>query len=166
MKLVLSQRASPRLKAQPNISPIVDDPNNNCRSCSSQFSSKQWYRAHLITVHKMKLEPMHNSKPKPKTQLNITPDVHDPDYNCRSCSYQFSSKRCYRAHLKNIHKMKLEPLSKIQGQPDIIPVVDDPNYHCRSCNHQFSSKQGYRNHLMKAHKMKLEPLRPIKSHCR
>jgi hypothetical protein len=150
MKLVLSQRASQRLKAQPNISPIVDDPNNNCRSCRHQFASRQKYRNHLINVHKTKLEPIQKNKPKLTAQLNITPDAQDPNYNCRSCKHQFSSKQSYRNHVKNVHKMKLEPLSRF--------VAGDPNYNCQSCNHQYSSKHTYKHHLVTVHNMKIESL--------
>jgi hypothetical protein len=58
MELEPLQKWGPRLKAQPNIIPVVDYPTITCRSCGHQFCQKLNYRLHLINVHKMKLEPL------------------------------------------------------------------------------------------------------------
>jgi hypothetical protein len=156
----------PRLKPQPNVAPVVDDSNNYCRSCKYQFSSKRAYRWHLTKLHKMKFKPVRKGKPRPKPQADLSPVPDDPNNTCRSCKYRFVSKICYRRHLINVHKIKLEPLErsspKLKPRPNITPAVDDPNNTCRSCQHQFYSKPGYKRHLINVHKMKLEPLKVIK----
>jgi transposase-like protein len=162
MKLEPLESSTSRLTPHLNISPVVDDPDNNCRSCEYQFSSRYTYRRHLITIHKIKLGPIGKSVPKLKPQPNITPVVDDPNNNCRSCNYQFTSKNGYRGHLLRTHKMKLKPLGKsvpkLKPQPNITPVVDDPNNICQSCNYQFSSKYAYKAHLMRHRKLDLESL--------
>jgi transposase-like protein len=161
VKLEPPRKGKPKLKPKPNITPVVDDPNNNCRSCNYQFTSKNGYRGHLLRTHKMKLKPSERSMPKLIPQPNILPVVDDPESNCRSCNHRFSSKQWYRSHLVNVHKMDLDLLSveKLKVRQSISPVVDDPNNNCRPCNYQFSSKQAYRTHLIKVHKIKLESLR-------
>jgi transposase-like protein len=162
MKLEPPRKGVPRLKPKPDISPIIDDPTNTCRSCNYQFVNRLKYRSHLARAHKIKLEPLHKTAPKLQPQPNVAPVIDDSNNYCRSCKYQFSGKRSYRLHLMRIHKMKLKPLRKsvpqLKPQTDLSPVPDDPSNTCRSCNHQFSSKTAYRRHLKYIHKMKLEPL--------
>jgi hypothetical protein len=69
----------------------------------------------------------------------------------------FSSIHVYRKHLKDVHKMILEPLNR-KKILDITPDLDDPDYFCRACEKGFFSYMSYRAHLKTVHKMKLKPL--------
>jgi transposase-like protein len=162
MRLEPLPSSVPKLKAQPNVSPIADNSTSYCRSCNYQFARRRNYRLHLMTAHKVKLEPL-KGVPRLKPQSNIIPIIDDPNNTCRSCNYQFVSKYAYRNHLMKTHKRKSESLPKrLEFEPlpkRLPPVVDDPNNNCRSCNYQFSGRRAYRKHLMNLHKLELEPSR-------
>jgi hypothetical protein len=96
-----------RIEFDKSILPDIDDPNQYCRACNHRFSSKNYYKVHLIAVHNMKPK---RTRMLPRTNTGILPDVNDPDYYCRPCNYQYKMKNVYKRHLTIVHDMKLKPL--------------------------------------------------------
>lgn len=59
-------------KANLNIDPDINNSNNYCNSCNWTYSSAKQYLFHLQKVH--------NIAPKQAPDLNISPDIDDPDF--------------------------------------------------------------------------------------
>jgi hypothetical protein len=87
---------------------------------------------------------------KSRVDVNIIPDVDDPNNYCKSCKLSFSSRNPYEALLKNLHG-----LMKGRGpqpNPNIVPDSShSTNKHCASCNYTYKKRCTYTNHLKKHH---------------
>lgn len=78
------------------------------------------------------------------------PDASDPNCYCIVRNNAFKSRRIYRWHLKNHHKMDLTPL---RPKPDlnITPSLNNSSNHCDSCNWTLASERTYRQLLEPVH---------------
>ncbi|KAG1100687.1 hypothetical protein G6F42_017624 [Rhizopus arrhizus] len=119
-----------------------------CKICDVRLGSKQSYKIHLLTIHKVDWR-LNQQKSK-----NM-PDVNDPNFYCCACEKKLSCKGSFRLHLIAVHAMYLSAPKKIDLELD----TDDPNNNCRVCEKNYSSKDTYRNHLRLVHHMALPPLR-------
>lgn len=92
---------------------------------------------------------------------NITPNPDDENNHCSSCNRFYASKRHYRYHLENVHKMvlpRLRQTSRPTPNPSILPDIRDPNFYCKSCQVKLKTLQTDRTHLRYVHRVALPPL--------
>ncbi|EPB91950.1 hypothetical protein HMPREF1544_01244 [Mucor circinelloides 1006PhL] len=119
-----------------------------CKICDVRLGSKQSYKIHLLTIHKVDWR-LNQQKSK-----NM-PDVNDPNFYCCACEKKLSCKGSFKLHLIAVHAMYLSAPKKIDLELD----TDDPNNNCRVCEKNYSSKDTYRKHLRLVHHMDLPRLR-------
>ncbi|KAL0141276.1 C2H2-type zinc finger transcription factor, partial [Mucor lusitanicus] len=133
----------------------------------SKFGSKDYY--HRCDICKLRLPNLksvlehrksnHISRLYKSTtivkNLDKEPDVHDPDFYCKSCEKGYSKKFAYRQHLRIVHYMVLQQLPKRATQKtDIAPDPNDPNFYCRACDFTYKRKSYYKRHCRYAHGLK------------
>ncbi|KAL9549970.1 hypothetical protein PS6_005793 [Mucor atramentarius] len=99
----------------------------------------------------------HNIKPSSGRiikDINTEPDMHDPNFYCRSCKVIYKDRRKYRNHLRLVHFMVLKTIFK-SGSPrsTIVPDPDDPSLHCRACDSTYAQRSFYRQHCRYKHGM-------------
>ncbi|GAN11640.1 hypothetical protein MAM1_0768d11218 [Mucor ambiguus] len=141
-----------------NVEPDINDPNNYCKSCESQYKSRIMYRTHLKRIHHMMLQSLLKLKHKFE-KTGIAPDPEDQNAYCCSCDRFYQNMVCYRRHLKAVHKMTPMQLKHKRRtrransikNPNIVPDYYDPNLHCSSCNQTYGSKKQYRTHCAGVH---------------
>ncbi|KAG1112389.1 hypothetical protein G6F42_014758 [Rhizopus arrhizus] len=104
---------------------------------------------HRRSVHNIKRRCLVKIK-----DINIEPDIHDPNFYCKSCEVRYSSRNSYRDHLRIAHYMVLLAMPKRKVlQNTIVPDPDDPNQYCRACDYVYSSKLNYKYHCRYVHGM-------------
>lgn len=121
------------------------------KSCNWTHTTGTSFCSHLVKVHKMVLPQVQRTK----FNTNILPDVNDPNFFCVSCQVKYKTHRSYRVHLRNAHKMKLNPLRTASVFNPTISVSDaeDPNNtSCAFCKFKYNTKYGYQRHMRKSHK--------------
>ncbi|EPB84412.1 hypothetical protein HMPREF1544_08849 [Mucor circinelloides 1006PhL] len=84
--------------------------------------------------------------------INTEPNIHDPNFHCKSCKVKYAGRNEYRGHLRIVHFMILKtiPKHKIPQKP-ILPDPDNPSLYCRSCDHTYASKGHYKLHCQYTH---------------
>lgn len=100
------------------------------------------YRDHLEKVHKIILPKLQKSTENP----DISPDINDPNFYCKSCQTKYKSRRNYRAHLRHKQKMQLTPLKKQTTFDSTISVGDTKkpdNTSCSLCKYTYTNKNSY-----------------------
>lgn len=91
-------------------------------------------------------------KPASKRNPLKTPDIKDPNHNCISCNYTFSSRSNYRIHLIKVHDMS--ELVRPREQPksrNMKPTFDILNMYCDVCMSTLGCKKTYIRHLARIH---------------
>lgn len=104
-----------------------------------------------IPVHKITLLKLQRTIPN----ANITPDIKDANFYCKSYQYTYKNRHGYRHHLKVVHKMVIAPLRrKPIFDPSIcVDNTNNPNNaSCADCKFIYSSKYEYQKHLKTVHK--------------
>ncbi|KAL9541478.1 hypothetical protein MBANPS3_009097 [Mucor bainieri] len=121
-----------------------------CNICSSEMPNLMSVLVHRHFIHNVKL--MGRKKIK---YYEEEPDIHAPNFYCKSCEIYYVTQNAYRYHLKYAHFMILKPLSNWKiPRNNIVPDIDDPNLYCRACDRTYTSRQGYRSHCRYIHAVK------------
>lgn len=114
-----------------------------CETCGKTLSKYISYRKHVVLVHQLDPPPprtqaqMHQLKPdEDNSRIPVQPDMNDPNSYCRTCDFKYSSRYSYRAHLVNVHSMKLEYLKKL--------TPGQPNFYCMDC--EKTTRESYKRH--------------------
>ncbi|KAL9537719.1 hypothetical protein PS6_011700 [Mucor atramentarius] len=100
---------------------------------------------------------IHDVKPSSRRtikDIDTEPDMHDPNFYCRSCKVIYKDRNKYRYHLRNVHFMILKtiPTRKL-SQSTILPDPDDPNLYCKVCDSTYAHKPSYKQHCRYKHGM-------------
>ncbi|KAL9555550.1 hypothetical protein PS6_002794 [Mucor atramentarius] len=120
-----------------------------CDICKQRMPTIISVLQHRKLIHNVKRT--HPSKIK---DINTGPDVHDPNFHCKSCKVDYNGRKQYRCHLRHVHFMVLKPIPKYRSlQSTIVPDPDDPNLHCKACNYTYAHKITYRKHCRYTHGM-------------
>lgn len=92
-------------KVYPDIVIDVNDPKNSCCIyCKTKYSDGDHYRRHMEKIHKNgRTQPV---KGKPQVNPNITPDLYDPNFYCKSCNVAMRKRHAYRYHLFSMHDIQ------------------------------------------------------------
>ncbi|GAN01931.1 hypothetical protein MAM1_0014d01368 [Mucor ambiguus] len=87
--------------------------------------------------------------------LDTEPDIHDPNFYCKSCESVYTNAHAYRRHLQHVHYMDLKPIPKRKtSKNDHVPDHDNPSLHCRACNHTYKHEKTYKAHCHYGHGIK------------
>ncbi|KAL9545231.1 hypothetical protein PS6_008338 [Mucor atramentarius] len=118
-----------------------------CDRCSQTSPNLKSVMEHRASVHNVK-----SGKGSMVKDINVEPDVHDPNFYCKSCKVSYTNKRRYRHHLKAVHYMVLKTmrLGKIPQNTN-TPDPDDPNLYCRGCDYTYAEKRQYKRHCRYTH---------------
>ncbi|EPB85310.1 hypothetical protein HMPREF1544_07924 [Mucor circinelloides 1006PhL] len=118
-----------------------------CNICKQRMPTVISVLQHRKLIHNVKRT--HSSRIK---DVNTEPNIHDPNFYCKSCKVDYNGRSQYRQHLKAAHYMVLKPIPKhIILQSTIVPDPDDPNLYCRACNYTYASKATYKRHCRYTH---------------
>ena len=104
-----------------------------CKSCKVQFQSDQDFKAHVMSVHKVKSE-LKNGAIGNLNALRLKLDI-----GCPKCDRKFSAKNHLELHVRTC---KGQTLSKF----------------CKQCNVTFCSETSLRRHMRRRHERKEEPV--------
>ncbi|KAL7329108.1 hypothetical protein PS15p_212307 [Mucor circinelloides] len=120
-----------------------------CDMCKKRMPNLKSVLQHRNSTHNVKPSSRQTIK-----DINTEPDVHDPNFYCRSCKVIYKDRNKYRYHLRNLHFMVLKMISKYKKtQNTILPDPDDPNLYCKVCDYTYCHKLSYRNHCRYMHGM-------------
>ncbi|EPB83608.1 hypothetical protein HMPREF1544_09651 [Mucor circinelloides 1006PhL] len=120
-----------------------------CDRCMKRMPNLKLVLQHRRLIHKVK-----RKGPSKIKDIDTEPDIHDPNFHCKSCNINYNSRRKYRHHLKYVHFMALKTILPHQiPQSSIVPDPDDPNLYCRACDSKYSCKSNYKQHCRYAHGM-------------
>ncbi|EPB83831.1 hypothetical protein HMPREF1544_09405 [Mucor circinelloides 1006PhL] len=118
-----------------------------CDICKQRMPNAISVLQHRKLIHNVK-----RTCPSKVKDINTEPDIHDPNFYCKSCKVNYNDRKGYRKHLKAAHYMVLKPIySRKIWQNTIVPDLDDPNLYCRACNHTYSDKATYKRHCRYTH---------------
>ncbi|KAL9556511.1 hypothetical protein MBANPS3_001834 [Mucor bainieri] len=121
-----------------------------CDRCETRMADLKSVLEHRTSIHIDK----RYSKSKVKN-IDMEPDVHDPNFYCNSCEESYKNTHAYRNHLRSVHYMILKPIPDWKApRSDIVPDLDDPKLYCKACDRTYTQKQSYRRHCWYAHGMK------------
>ncbi|EPB87198.1 hypothetical protein HMPREF1544_06023 [Mucor circinelloides 1006PhL] len=125
-----------------------------CEMCKKRMPSLKSVMEHRKSVHNIK-----RTCPLKIKDINSEPDIHDPNFYCKSCKVSYSNRNTYRNHLRAAHYMILKTIpSRRVPESTILPDPDDPNLYCRACDHTYASKKSYKHHCQFGHGM--TPVKP------
>ena len=120
-----------------------------CDICKQRMPTVISVLQHRKLIHNVKRALYSKIK-----DINTEPDVHDPNFHCKSCKVEYNSIKGYRQHLKVAHFMVLKAIALHRiPQNTIDPDPDDPNLHCRACDRTYAHKITYREHCRYTHGM-------------
>ncbi|KAL9545598.1 hypothetical protein MBANPS3_007066 [Mucor bainieri] len=140
----------PRTKIQNDKIPDPNNPDCHCASCDHKYSSKWGLLRHCQTIHGMenaRLKKVRQILSQPKETL---PDLHDPDFFCKTCGITSRSKKQFRSHCYHVHKMRplsLRPPRLKTGQH----ISTSLKYYCYVCSRPFCEKRQLHKHLFVMH---------------
>lgn len=88
--------------------------------------------------------------------LNIRPDIDDPDIYCKSCQFKYKCGGVYRGYLKKIRKMEITPprnkLSLFDPNVSVNDAQDPRNTICAICKRKYSRRSGCLQHMKNWHR--------------
>ncbi|EPB86129.1 hypothetical protein HMPREF1544_07117 [Mucor circinelloides 1006PhL] len=120
-----------------------------CDICRKKMPNLKSVIEHRKSVHNIKRRCLLKIK-----DINIEPDIHDPNFYCKSCEVDYSSRNSYRNHLRFAHYMVLKAISSCKSRQNTIsPDPDDPNLYCRACDHTYANRETYKFHCRYRHGM-------------
>ncbi|KAG1115432.1 hypothetical protein G6F42_013939 [Rhizopus arrhizus] len=126
-----------------------EDYHYGCDICNQRMPNLKSVLQHRNSTHNVK--ELRNRRIK---DINMEPDVHDPNFYCRPCDANYKGRGKYRNHLRNVHFMVLKTIPKRTiPQNIILPDPDDPNQYCRACDHTYVQKSSYKQHCRYMHGM-------------
>ncbi|KAK4517089.1 cAMP-dependent protein kinase catalytic subunit [Mucor velutinosus] len=131
-------------KANPDITPDLDNPDFYCASCEYKFKNKGAFRTHCEKIHKMQVQK------KSRIVKEGTPDVYDPHNHCKVCEHTFTSKQKYKRHCRNVHKMDDPAL-----RPHLLKRVSTPKFFCKTCDMPLYKDSYYLRHLSLTHDVEI-----------
>ncbi|KAL9538932.1 hypothetical protein MBANPS3_010570, partial [Mucor bainieri] len=71
--------------------------------------------------------------------MDEEPDIHNPNFYCKSCESRYKDMYAYRQHLRFVHYMVLKRIPRWKApRNDIVPDPNDPNLYCRACDHTYA----------------------------
>ncbi|KAL0138437.1 hypothetical protein V8B55DRAFT_1576602 [Mucor lusitanicus] len=122
----------------------------------SEFGAKEYrYRMPNRTSVLEHRFSIHNIKPRISRiikDVNVEPDIHDPNFYCKSCEQGYINRHLFRDHLRATHFLALKKLpthaAPLNG---ILPDPDDPKFYCKACNHTYKRKGIYKRHCRFKH---------------
>ncbi|KAL7319930.1 hypothetical protein PS15m_012298 [Mucor circinelloides] len=120
-----------------------------CDICKKRMLDLKSVLKHRKATHEVR--PSRNQTIK---ETNAEPEIHDPNFYCRSCKVIYKDRKTYRGHLRNIHFMILKKIPR--GKPPlstIVPDPDDPNHYCRACDRTYTQTSSYKQHCQYMHGM-------------
>ncbi|KAL9539857.1 hypothetical protein PS6_011017 [Mucor atramentarius] len=118
-----------------------------CDICKQRMPNIQSVMQHRNSIHNVK-----HTCPSMVKDINTEPDIHDPNFFCKSCEVKYNDRDGYRKHLKAAHYMVLKPIfSRKILQNTIVPDPDDPNLYCRACDYTYADKTIYKQHCRYKH---------------
>jgi ribosomal protein L31 len=112
-------------------------------------------------MHQMDIRRQTQKKINP----NISPDIDDPNFYCRTCKATYKTRSYYRNHLKYTHIMELKPLRGHPRFDHYMKEDDSKETSCIICKLIFGSRRGYLQHMarhtkagyMKSSRSKINP---------
>ncbi|KAL9538801.1 hypothetical protein PS6_011452, partial [Mucor atramentarius] len=120
-----------------------------CDICKKRMPNLKSVLQHRKSIHNVKPSSRRISK-----DINTEPDVHNPNFYCRSCKVNYKGRRKYRNHLRHGHFMVLKTFLRSKSpRSTIIPDPDDPSLHCRACDFTYAHKPSYKQHCRSKHGM-------------
>ncbi|KAL9547773.1 hypothetical protein PS6_006961 [Mucor atramentarius] len=121
-----------------------------CDICNQRMPNLKSVLQHRVSAHNV-----NHSTTRIIKDVSTEPDIHDPNYYCKSCEKRYDCKKVYRNHLRAAHFMVLKTLLKRAiPQTIIVPDPDDPNLYCRTCDYTYARKASYKEHCRYRHGMK------------
>ncbi|KAL9554982.1 hypothetical protein MBANPS3_002550 [Mucor bainieri] len=137
----------------PNVLPDWNNPIPHCQSCDYWLSSREAYKRHCKTHHKI------NAKGGLDDQQQDLPDPLDPNHHCSVCNATSKDRASYRKHCRYRHAMDLAPANfGPNANTKLLPDPNDSSHSCRSCDKRFASKIAYWKHIRRVHKLKPKEL--------
>ncbi|KAL7329107.1 hypothetical protein PS15p_212306 [Mucor circinelloides] len=120
-----------------------------CDICNQRMPNLKSVLQHRKSTHNVRASRNRRIK-----DIDTEPDVHDPNFYCRSCEANYKGRNKYRNHLRNVHYMVLKTIPKRTiPQNIILPDPDDPNQYCRACDYTYAQKSSYKQHCRYMHGM-------------
>ncbi|GAN01954.1 hypothetical protein MAM1_0014d01391 [Mucor ambiguus] len=118
-----------------------------CDLCNQRMASFKSVLEHRKSIHNVK-----QWKKRMYKDVDAEPDIHDPNFYCKSCEACYRDANAFRKHLKSTHHMVLKPIPRRDiPQNDIVPDPDDPSLCCKSCNRTYKHRSTYRRHCTNVH---------------
>lgn len=127
-------------KANPDITPDLDNPDFYCASCEYKFKKKGAFKTHCEKIHKMEVPK------KSRLVKEGTPELDDPDNYCKVCEHTFTTRQKYKRHCRNVHKMDDPAL-----RPPLLKRVSTPKFFCKTCDVPLYKDSYYLRHLSLTH---------------
>ncbi|EPB91973.1 hypothetical protein HMPREF1544_01267 [Mucor circinelloides 1006PhL] len=120
-----------------------------CDICSQRMPNLKSVLQHRKSIHNISRFNHRIIK-----DVNTEPDMHDPNFYCRSCKVIYKDRDKYRYHLRHVHFMVLKTILKSKSpRSTIVPDPNDPSLHCRACDHTYAQKSSYKKHCQYKHGM-------------
>ncbi|KAL0141710.1 hypothetical protein V8B55DRAFT_1562277 [Mucor lusitanicus] len=105
-----------------------------CDMCSQRMPNRTSVLEHRFSVHNIKRKISRTIK-----DINVEPDIHDPNFYCKSCEQGYTNNSRFRHHLKRTHFLALKKLPTYKVPlKGIFPDPDDPKLYCKACNHTYA----------------------------
>ncbi|EPB91955.1 hypothetical protein HMPREF1544_01249 [Mucor circinelloides 1006PhL] len=126
-----------------------EDYHYGCDICNQRMPNLKSVLQHRNSTHNIKLSSRRIIK-----DVNTEPDIHNPNFYCRSCKVISKDRNRYRNHLRIVHFMVLKTILKSESpRSTIVPNPDDPSLHCRACDYTYAQKLFYKQHCRYKHGM-------------
>ncbi|KAL9550897.1 hypothetical protein MBANPS3_004520 [Mucor bainieri] len=121
-----------------------------CDKCAMRMADLATVLKHRETIHGIK-----NIGTRKIKYMDEEPDIHNPNFYCKSCESRYKDARLYRQHLRSAHYMVLKRIPNWKTPHNsILPDPNDPSLYCRACDHTYASKTSYKTHCRYTHGMK------------
>ncbi|KAL0135717.1 hypothetical protein V8B55DRAFT_1170198 [Mucor lusitanicus] len=118
-----------------------------CDICNQRMPNRKSVLEHCFSVHNIRPKISSNTR-----DVNVEPDIHDPNFYCKSCEQGYNNKRRFRKHLRETHFLFLEKLPSYKVPlKGILPYPDDPKLYCKACNQTYKRKDVYKRHCRYIH---------------
>ncbi|KAF1805502.1 hypothetical protein V8B55DRAFT_1380612 [Mucor lusitanicus] len=118
-----------------------------CDMCNQRMPNRKSVLEHRFSVHNIKSGTSRTIK-----DINVEPDIHDPNFYCKSCQQGYTNRSRFRHHLRRTHFLALKKLPSCKVPlKGIFPDPDDPKLYCKACNHTYASKINYKRHCRYIH---------------
>ncbi|KAL0141735.1 hypothetical protein V8B55DRAFT_1562300 [Mucor lusitanicus] len=121
-----------------------------CDMCNQRMPNRKLVLEHRLSIHNIKRRISRTIG-----NINVEPDIHDPNFYCKSCEQGYTNRSRFRHHLRRTHFLVLEKLPNYKVPlKGILPDPDDPKLYCKACNYTYKRKSGYKAHCRYIHGVK------------